>query len=114
MSSVNKHIIVGNIGQTPESASTAGGTSVANFSVATTATWNDKETGEKNERTEWHNIVAFGKLADICIEYLDKGRQVYIEGESRTESWDKDGITHYRTKLYADEVQMLGARPSAS
>ncbi|MEM8500897.1 MAG: single-stranded DNA-binding protein [Pseudomonadota bacterium] len=114
MPSINKHIIVGNIGQTPEAASTKGGKSVANFSVATTATWKDKETGEKNERTEWHDVVAFGKLADICLEYADKGRQVYVEGESRTESWENDGTTQYRTKLYANEVQVLGANPSSA
>jgi len=111
MPSVNKHIIVGNVGQAPESASTAGGKAVANFSVATTATWKDKESGEKQERTEWHNVVAFGNLADICLQYVAKGRQVYVEGESRTESWEKDGTTHYRTKLYADDVQLLGAKP---
>lgn len=111
MSAVNKHIIIGHIGQDPETRSTHAGKAVTNFSVATTSQWKDKDSGERQERTDWHSVVAFGKLAEICDKYATKGRQVYVEGESRTESWENDGVTHYRTKLYANDVQLLGAKP---
>ena len=90
---------------------TPDGTAVANFSVATSEEWKDKATGEKRERTEWHRIVAFRRLGEICGEYLSKGRQVYIEGRIQTRDWeDKDGVKRYTTEIVADKMQMLGSR----
>lgn len=108
MASVNKVILVGRLGKDPEIRSTPSGTSVAKFSIATDDRYTDKN-GEKQERTEWHNITAWGKLAEICGQYLKKGKLVYIEGKIRTDSWDdkETGQKRYRTEIVADTMQML-------
>lgn len=110
MAGVNKVIIVGNLGQDPEIRYMSDGTAVANFSVATSMTWKDKQTGEKKELTEWHRIVAWRALGELCGKYLSKGRQVYVEGRLQTRSWEKDGVTRYTTEIVANEVQFLGSR----
>jgi single-strand DNA-binding protein len=111
MASVNKVIIVGNLGKDPETRFLPDGKAVCGFSVATTDTWKDKATGEKKEATEWHRISTFGRLAEICGEYLKKGSQVYIEGRLRTRKWqDKEGQDRYTTEIVADAMQMLGSR----
>jgi len=111
MASVNKVIVVGNLGKDPETRFMPDGKAVCNFSVATTDTWKDKATGEKKEATEWHRISTFGRLAEICGEYLKKGSQVYIEGKLRTRKWqDKEGQDRYTTEIIADAMQMLGSR----
>jgi len=112
MSGINKVILIGNLGRDPEVRYTPDGAAVANFSIATSEQWKDKATGEKKERTEWHRIVAFGKLGEICGEYLSKGKQVYIEGRLQTRSWEKDGVTRYTTEIVASDVQFLGAKDS--
>lgn len=108
MASVNKVILVGRLGKDPEIRSTPGGTTVAKFSVATDDRYTDKN-GEKQERTEWHNITAFGKLAEICGQYLRKGKLVYIDGSIRYDSWDdkETGQKRYRTEIVANQMQML-------
>lgn len=117
MASINKVILIGNLGKDPEMRYTANGSAVANFSVATTDKWTDKS-GEKVEQTEWHKIVAFGRIAEICGEYLTKGRSVYIEGKLQTRKWeDRDGNERYTTEVVAREMKMLGGkgpRPHAS
>jgi len=115
MASVNKVIIVGNLGRDPETRYLPSGEAVTNISVATTETWKDKASGEKKEATEWHRISAFGKLAEIMGEYLKKGSQVYIEGQLRTRKYqDKEtGKDRYSTEIRADTMQMLGSRPGA-
>lgn len=110
MAGINKAIIVGRLGRDPELRYTPDGTAVANFSVATSEEWKDKNSGEKKERTEWHRIVAWRKLGEICGEYLSKGRQVYIEGRLQTRSWEQDGVTRYMTEIVATDVQFLGGR----
>jgi single-strand DNA-binding protein len=111
MSGINKAILVGRLGNDPEVRYAPDGTAVANFSIATSEEWKDKDTGEKKERTEWHRITAWRKLGEICGEYLSKGRQVYIEGKIQTRSWeDKDGNTKYTTEIIASDVQFLGNR----
>jgi single-strand DNA-binding protein len=111
MAGVNKVILIGNLGADPEIRYTSNGTAVANFRLATTERWNNP-TGEKEERTEWHRIVAFGKLGEICGEYLAKGKQVYIEGRIQTRTWeDKDGNQRTTTEIIATGMQMLGAGP---
>jgi single-strand DNA-binding protein len=112
MAGINKVILVGRLGSDPEVRYTPDGTAVANFSVATSDEWTDKATGDKKERTEWHRIVAWRKLGEICGEYLSKGRQVYVEGKLQTRSWEKDGITRYSTEIIASDVQFLGGRNS--
>ena len=107
---INKVILVGNLGKDPEIRYTPSGMAVANFSVATTERWKDKTSGEMQERTEWHRIVAWGRLGEICGEYLSKGRQVYIEGKLQTRQWEKDGVTRYSTEVVASEMKMLGAK----
>lgn len=107
---INKVILVGNVGRDPEIRYTPSGMAVANFSVATSEKWKDKNSGEMQERTEWHRIVAWGRLGEICGEYLSKGRQVYIEGRLQTRSWEKDGVTRYTTEIVANEMKMLGRR----
>ena len=121
MAGINKVIIVGHLGKDPEVRYTPSGSAVANFSVATSETWKDKTTGEKKERTEWHRIVAWDKLGEICGEYLSKGRQVYVEGRLQTRSYDdKEGVKRYTTEIIATDVQFLGpkdsggSRPSSS
>ena len=110
MASVNKVILVGNLGRDPETRYTTGGDAVTNIRVATTDTWKDKN-GEKQERTEWHTVVFFGRQAEIAGEYLKKGRQVYIEGRLQTRKWqDKEGQDRYTTEIVADRMQMLGNR----
>jgi single-strand DNA-binding protein len=112
MAGVNKVILVGHLGKDPEVRYTQDGKAICNFSVATAETWKDKNTGEKREKTEWHRIVVFGKLADICAEYLTKGRQVYIEGKLQTRKWqDNDGNDRWSTEVVIDMrgiMQMLG------
>ena len=108
---VNKAIIIGTLGQDPDVKYTPNGTAVTNISVATNEEWKDKNTGEKQERTEWHRVVFFGRLAEIVSEYLRKGSQVYIEGRIQTRKWqDKDGIDRYTTEIVALEMQMLGGK----
>jgi single-strand DNA-binding protein len=110
MASVNKVILVGNLGRDPETRYTTGGDAVTNIRVATTDTWKDKS-GEKQEKTEWHTVVFFGRQAEIAGEYLKKGRQVYIEGRLQTRKWqDKEGQDRYSTEIVADRMQMLGSR----
>ncbi len=111
MASVNKVIVVGNLGKDPETRFLPDGKAVCSFSVATTDKWTDKATNEKKEATEWHRISSFGRLAEICGEYLKKGSQVYIEGKLRTRKWqDKEGQDRYTTEIIADTMQMLGSR----
>lgn len=109
MASVNKVILVGNLGRDPEVRYMPNGEAVANFSIATTENWKDKS-GVKQEKTEWHNIVMYRKLAEIAGEYLKKGRPVYVEGRLQTRKWEKDGVTRYSTEIIADSMQMLGGR----
>jgi single-strand DNA-binding protein len=109
---INKAIIVGTLGQDPDVKYTASGSPVVNISVATNENWKDKQTGEAQERTEWHRIVIFGKLAEIAAQYLKKGSQVYFEGKIQTRKWqDKSGQDRYTTEIVANEMQMLGGRP---
>ena len=111
MSGINKAILIGRLGSDPEVRYTPSGVAVANFNIATSEEWKDKDTGEKKERTEWHRIVAWSKLGEICGEYLSKGRQVYIEGRIQTRSWeDRDGNKRYTTEIIANDVQFLGGR----
>ena len=112
---VNKAILIGNLGNDPDMRYTAGGAAVANISIATAESWRDKESGEQQERTEWHRVVAFGRLAEIIGEYLRKGSQVYIEGRIQTRKWqDKEGQDRYTTEIVANELQMLGSRGGSS
>lgn len=113
MASVNKVFILGGLGRDPEIRFMPNGEAVANFSMATTETWKDKQ-GVKQERTEWHNVVAYRKLAEIIGEYLKKGSQCYIEGKLQTRKWEKDGVTRYSTEIIADHMQMLGGKPDSS
>jgi single-strand DNA-binding protein len=109
MSGVNKVILIGNLGKDPEVRYTPSGATVANFSIATSEEWTDKGSGEKQERTEWHRIVAWRRLGEICGEYLHKGSQVYIEGRLQTKAWeDRDGNKRYTTEVVAQNMQMLG------
>ena len=111
MASVNKVILVGNLGRDPETRYNAEGGAITNVSIATTDQWKDKASGEKQERTEWHRVVFFNRLAEIAGEYLKKGSQVYIEGALRTRKWtDKEGQEKYTTEIVADKMQMLGSR----
>ncbi len=110
---INKVILVGNLGRDPEVSYTPSGMAVAKFSIATSNKWKDKDSGEMQERTEWHRITAFGRLGEICGEYLSKGSQVYIEGRLQTSSWEKDGVTRYGTDIIANEMKMLRARSPA-
>ena len=113
MSGVNKVLLIGRLGRDPEVRYTQDGTAIANFSIATSEEWKDKKTGEKQERTEWHRIVAFQRLGEICGEYLSKGRQVYVEGRLQTRDWqDKDGNKRYTTEIVASQMQMLGSKDS--
>ncbi len=106
---INKVIVVGNLGADPETRYTASGTPITSLSVATSDQWTDKQSGQKQERTEWHRVKMFGRLAEIAGEYLKKGRQVYIEGSLRTDKYTgKDGIERYSTEIIANEMQMLG------
>jgi len=115
MSSVNKVILIGNLGKDPEVRYTSGGQAVCHFSIATSERWKNKTNGEWEERTEWHNIVVWGKQAELCKEYLSKGRTVYIEGRLQTRSWeDKEGNKRYTTEVVATNVRFLGGRKEGS
>ena len=108
---VNKVILIGNLGRDPEVRYSPSGSAVANVTLATSESWKDKNSGEKQEKTEWHRVVFFGRLAEIAGEYLKKGSQVYIEGSLRTRKWqDKEGQERYTTEIVADKMQMLGSR----
>ena len=111
---INKVILVGNLGADPETRYMPSGSAVTNLSVATSESWKDKQTGEQNERTEWHKVVMFDRLAEIAAEYLRKGSQVYIEGKLQTRKWqDRDGNDRWTTEIRANEMQMLGGRGGA-
>lgn len=111
MASINKVILVGNLGADPEKRFTGSGQAVTTFNLATTEVWNDK-TGAKQEKTEWHRVVVWGKQAETCAEYLSKGRQVYVEGRLQTRQWeDKDGNKRYTTEIVAQTVKFLGSSP---
>lgn len=110
MAGVNKVIIIGYLGRDPELSETTGGNKVCRLNVATTRVWNNKQTNEKVEETEWHRISVWGKQAENCQKYLAKGRMAYIEGRLRTSSYDKDGQKHYSTEIVADQVQFLGGK----
>ena len=107
---INKVILVGNLGRDPETRYMPSGGAVTNVSIATSKGWKDRDSGEQKERTEWHRIVFFNKLAEIAGEYLKRGSKVYIEGELRTRDWEKDGQKHYTTEVVASEMQMLDSR----
>lgn len=114
MLGVNKVILIGNLGKDPELRYTPGGQAVATFSLATTERWNDKN-GQRQDRTEWHNVVAWGKLAELVNQYLKKGRSAYIEGKITTRSWDdRDGVKKYRTEIVASQVQFLSNNSSSA
>ncbi|HEX2530358.1 MAG TPA: single-stranded DNA-binding protein [Burkholderiaceae bacterium] len=111
MASVNKVIIVGNLGRDPETRYMPNGEAVTNIAVATTESWKDKVSGEKKEQTEWHRITFYRKLAEIAGQYLKKGSQIYVEGRLQTRKWtDKEGVERYTTEIIADTMQMLGSR----
>jgi single-strand DNA-binding protein len=111
---INKVILVGNLGADPETRYTPSGSAVTKIRIATSESWKDKQSGERQERTEWHKVVFFGRLAEISGEYLKKGSQVYIEGSLRTDKWqDQSGQDRYTTEIVANEMQMLGGRPGA-
>ena len=112
---INKVILVGNLGADPETRYSPSGTAVTKIRVATSESWKDKQSGEQNERTEWHRVTMFGRLGEIAAEYLRKGSQVYIEGSLRTNKWQgQDGQDRYTTEIIADEMQMLGGRGGGS
>lgn len=112
---INKVILVGNLGKDPEVRYAPNGGAVANLSVATAESWKDKVSGERQERTEWHRVVFFGKLAEIANEYLKKGAQIYVEGRLQTRKWqDKEGKDRYTTEIVGSELQMLGGRSAGS
>ncbi len=114
MASVNKVILVGNLGKDPETRYAPNGDAICNITVATTDSWKDKATGEKKEMTEWHRVVFFNRLAEIAGQYLRKGSAVYVEGSLRTRKWqDKEGQERYTTEIRADQMQMLGSRQGA-
>lgn len=113
MSGVNKVIIIGRLGKAPEVRSLDNGTKVANFSVATSEVFKDKNTGERRENTEWHNVALWRGLAEVAEKYTNKGDMVYIEGKLRTRSWEKDGITRYVTEIVGDQMTMLSPKPQA-
>lgn len=111
MASVNKVIVLGNLGRDPELRHTPSGTSVCNLAIATSRSWKNKETGEKMEETEWHRVVFYDRLAEVADEYLEKGRPVYVEGRLKTRKWqDKDGADRYTTEIVGEHMQLLGGR----
>jgi single-strand DNA-binding protein len=112
MQGVNKVILIGNLGKDPEVRHLDNGASVANFSIATTETYKDRNSGERVDQTEWHNIVLWRGLAEVAEKYLKKGDSVYIEGKLRTRSWEKDGVTRYTTEVVGDQLTMLGGKKS--
>ena len=108
---VNRVTLIGNLGQDPEIRHTQNGTAIANLRVATSESWKDKQTGERQERTEWHTVVFFGKVAEICQQYLRKGSQIYVEGSLQTRKWqDQNGNDRYSTEIKGRDMQMLGGR----
>jgi single-strand DNA-binding protein len=112
---INKVILVGNLGADPETRAMPSGSTVANLRIATSESWRDKQTGEQQERTEWHRVALFGRLAEVAAEYLKKGSQVYIEGSLRTRKWtDKQGQERYSTEIIGNDMQMLGGRGGGS
>lgn len=114
MAGINKVILIGNLGSDPEVRYTPSGVAVAQFNIATSEEWKDKDSGEKKERTEWHRIIAWRRLGEICGEYLSKGQQVYVEGRIQTNAWeDKEGNKRYTTEIIANTVQFLGKRESS-
>ena len=111
MASLNKVMIIGNLGRDPEVRYTADGAAIANISLATTSSWKDKNSGEKKEETEWHRVVFYNKLAEIVGQYAKKGRPLYVEGRLKTRKWtDKDGVEKFTTEIVADQMQLLGSR----
>ncbi len=110
---INKAILIGNLGADPETRYTQSGSAVTNIRLATSESWKDRQTGENQERTEWHRVVFFNRLAEIAGQYLRKGSKVYIEGSIRTRSWESDGVTRYTTEIVANEMQMLDGRGQA-
>lgn len=112
---LNKVMLIGNLGADPDGRFMPNGSQVVNFSLATSRRWKDKQSGERKEESEWHRIIIFGKLAEICVEYLHKGSQVYVEGRLQTRKWtDKGGVDKYTTEIIADTMNMLGGRSDAS
>lgn len=114
MNGVNKVIIVGTLGKDPEVKYMPNGTAVCNATFATSEQWNDKQTGEKKERTEWHRITFYGRLAEVMGNYMKKGSKAYIEGKLQTRDYEKEGQKHYITEILVDEMQMLGGKPNGS
>jgi len=114
MAGVNKAIVLGHLGADPELRYTPAGLAIASLRIATSETWKDKQTGEKQERTEWHRVEAFGRLAEIIGEYLKKGAQIYVEGKLRTDEYEKDGVKRWSTKIIAGEMRMLGKQERAT
>lgn len=111
MASVNKVILIGNVGRDPETRYSPNGGAICNLSIATTRNWKDKGSGEKREETEWHRVVFYDRLAEIVGEYVKKGRPIYVEGRLKTRKWqDKDGVEKYTTEIIAEEMQLLGSR----
>ena len=110
---VNKVILVGNVGNDPECRTMPNGNAVSNLSLATSDSWKDKNTGEQQDRTEWHRVVFFNRLAEIVDQYVNKGSKLYIEGRLQTRSWEQDGVKRYTTEIVANEMQMLDSRSSA-
>ncbi len=114
MSGVNKVILVGRLGKDPEVRHLENGATVANFSLATSETYKDRQTGERREQTEWHNVVLWRGLAEVAEKYVKKGDMIYVEGKLRTRSWEKDGVTRYTTEVVGDNMTMLGGRSDGS
>lgn len=112
--SINKVILIGNVGRDPESRTTSSGSTITSVAVATNESWKDKQTGELQERKEWHRVKFFGRQAEIALQYLKKGSQVYIEGKLRTEMYEKDGVKKYATEVVADVMKMLGGKPDSA
>ena len=113
-SGINKVILVGNLGQDPEVKYTAGGAAVTTLSIATSDSWKDRDTGEDQERTEWHRVVLWRRLAEIAGEYLNKGSKVYIEGQLQTRKWEQEGQTRYTTEIIARDIQFLDSKGTSS
>ena len=111
---INKVILVGNLGKDPEQRATAAGVNVTNITLATADSWKDKNTGQQQDRTEWHRVVFFNRLAEIAGEYLKKGSKVYIEGSLQTRKWEQDGVTRYTTEINARDIQFLDSRGSSN
>lgn len=114
MKSLNRVTLIGNVGQEPETRYLPDGAAVTNFSIATSESWKDKNTGEAQERTEWHKCIAFRKLAEIISQYVHKGDKLFVEGKLQTRKWEKDGTTHYSTEIILDNMLMLGGKREAS